>query len=62
MGYSCATYEVYFNVNSTVNPPIPRGHQALTSDRPGRLTSWGGQAGEHEDMQGRSDTEDARSL
>ena len=34
MGYSYATYEVYFYVNSNVNPPIPRGHQALTYDRP----------------------------
>ena len=44
-----------------MNPPIPRGHQALTSDRPRRLTGQGGEAEEHEDMQGRSDTEDAQS-
>ena len=59
MGYCCATYEVYFDVNSTMNPPIPRGHCALTSDRPRRPTGWGGQGGNHEDG---SDTEDARSL
>ena len=59
MGYCYATYEVYFYVNSNVNPLIPRGHWVLTYDRPRGLT---GQDGKPEDREGSSDTEDAQSL
>ena len=65
MGYCYAIYQINFYINSTVNPPIPRGHWALTSDRPKRHSGWGrgwgGQGGAHEERHGGSETEDARS-
>ena len=45
-----------FYIYSTIYPPIPRGHQALTLGLPkranGKGRGWGGQGGGHDENHG----------